>query len=132
METKFWPIERPTKSVPYMHGLICMLLGLPEEMVCEVLDVNKDRFRSRDIKQAISDLGYNQTNFIKFDRTTENPCLLRCKDLQSKNGSWFAFVYKDGMVYAPSWQYPYDIEYFENEYSWRMEMKITTMLKVWF
>ena len=130
--SKFWDIEKPITPVPYMHGLLCMLLGLPAEMVTEVLSINKKHFISKEIKDAIVTLGYNHSGFVKFDRTTENPCILRCKDLRSKDNSWFAFVYKDGLVYCPQWVFPFDIEYFENEYSWRMEIKTTTMLKVWF
>lgn len=72
-------------------------------------------------------LGFNtNTRWIKFDKQTEFPCMMRCKIPHDKK-HWAGWVYYDGHVY--------DIR--EGKLTWAEwnamwpNYKVTSMLQVW-
>ena len=78
--------------------------------------------------RAFQKLGYSCNNrFIKFDKNTGYPCLMRCHKIRKKENHWYGFVYYDGYIYHVSagkitWALWND---------WYPDLKITSMLQVW-
>lgn len=112
----------------YMESMIATLTGLDLEDILAVR-AHQERWRGGEITQLITDLGYNTNpRFIKFDRNTEFPCLMRSHDRFIKSGNWYGFVYYDGMVgcngyteFVPWSQFNMD----------NPNLRVTTMLQVW-
>lgn len=112
----------------YMESMIATLTGLDLEDILAVRPY-KDRWIGGEIAQLIRDLGYNTNlRFTKFNRNTKYPCLMRTHDRFKKNGTWYSFVYYDGMVgcngyteFVPWSQFNMD----------NPNLRVTTMLQVW-
>jgi len=110
----------------WLESYVAMLTGL---------ELNEILVHSSKIKRwggqrwiyLFQSLGYKcNTRFIKFDKKTEYPCLMRTKKLHD-NKYWYPFVYYDGKVYDPGnpimtwaeWKHLYP------------NYKVTSMLQVW-
>jgi hypothetical protein len=73
-------------------------------------------------------LGYNcNQRFVKFDKQTPYPCMMRCNKVRVKENCWYGFVYYDGFVYLVD----------EGKITWaewnklHPDLRVTSMLQVW-
>ncbi|MDN5283897.1 MAG: hypothetical protein JWR38_171 [Mucilaginibacter sp.] len=110
-----------------MHALFSILTGLPYNDIDIYFKPGK-RLYGRDIIQILQRMRFNiNPGFIKFDRATVYPCLLRCTKANSKRYQYF--VYYDDKVYAPhqGGTYAYQ-DWFAEQND---DYKIHSMLQVW-
>lgn len=122
-----WEIEHDNNPHYYCQRLVKMITGLSIDEVIDVQDKNSGWY-TRDFKNAFRALGFNCSDrFVKFDRDTPTPCIMRSTRRIKKKLYWYASVYYDGWVYIPGLGI-HDI----NEYNqiWPHD-KITSMLRVW-
>jgi hypothetical protein len=110
----------------FIESEIAILTGLSLE---EILIVTKgvQRHPGQWYVRAFQKLGYNCNNrFIKFDKKTQYPCMMRCKK-RGVNNCWYGWIYYDGHIY--------DIH--EGKITWAKwnalwpNFKVTSMLQVW-
>lgn len=105
---------------------IAMLTGIDKS---EIIEKTSDivRWTGGKFTKVIRGLGYNcNSRFLKFDKLTEYPCLMRCHVRTRRESCWYGFVYYDGMVYCDEgvitwaeWNATYP------------ELRVTSMLQVW-
>lgn len=117
-----------------MTNLYCTLTGLEPE---EVEPLIKQRMGGQMFISIFRELGYNTNDrFIKFDRNTPYPIVLRC--CNHEKGVWFPFVYHQGIIFDVCYNRFINIDdknqvrcmngkYFLIDYG----MRVTSMLQVW-
>lgn len=126
MENKY-EIELAYFPDHWFESEIATLTGLSFE---EIYAVTKDvkRWSGSAYVKVFQRLGFNCNNrFVKFDKDTPYPCMMRCRKLRVKESHWYGFIFYDGNIYFPyygtlTWaqwndQYP--------------NYKVTSMLQVW-
>jgi len=111
----------------FIASLIGMLTGheLAEIIAARGGSTNA-RWKAKEIRETIANLGFNCSRFKKFDKNTEYPCIMRSHDRTKKESGWYAAVYYDGIVYLPfaglGWNH------YNHDYP---HLRVTTMLQVW-
>ncbi|QEL01567.1 hypothetical protein FKG96_12370 [Olivibacter sp. LS-1] len=108
------------------HTVIAVLTGLD---IVDIIDASplNDHWGGQTFVKTFNKLGFNTNHrFIKFDRDTIYPCLMRTKRTDIKEPYWYCFPYYDGWVYFEG--YCYGFEYFFAMYN---NLRITSMLQVW-
>lgn len=129
IEPVFWGRDR------WFESEIGTLTGLPLEDILPVTS-NISHWSGGTYRKVIQELGYNTNGrFMKFDKETRWPCLMRCKRHDDKS-HWFGWVYHRGKIYCEGKEYQFS-DFYRNlsgqEYfSWENKVyKITSMLQVW-
>lgn len=113
----FWEIE----------SQIATLTGLELDEI-QAVTSKVTRYNGQAFVNIFRQLGYSTNNrFIKFDKQTKYPCLMRTRKIGVKK-YWFGFVYYDDMVYIPGNLYPLSWAQWNNMYP---NHRITSMLQVW-
>lgn len=105
---------------------IATLTGLGWEDMYDITSKVK-RWTGQAYIKTFRTLGFNcNTRWIKFDKNTEYPCMIRCKIPHDKH-HWASWIYYDGHIY--------DIREGKITWakwnSWWPNYKITSMLQVW-
>jgi len=105
---------------------IAMLTGLEVDEIIEVTK-NITTWRGSTYIQIMQQLGYSTNpRFIKFDKETTYPCLMRTRKLGEKK-YWYGWVYYDGFIYDTCFGKITWAEWNEK----RPNFRITSMLQVW-
>lgn len=109
---------------------ICTLTGLPIEDVLPIA-MPITRWNGKAYIETFRKLGFNcNPRFVKFDRDTHYPCLMRTRKLKVKN-YWFGFVYYDGRVYVQCAPFGWEVFEWADWNACFPNYKITSMLQVW-
>lgn len=110
----------------WFESEIAMLTGLDFDTIWEVTYCVKKWYGQMYVK-IFRKLGFNTNlRWVKFDKNTEHPCMIRCKIPHNKN-HWAGFVYYDGHVYHPEYGKLTWAKFNE----WWPNYKVTSMLQVW-
>lgn len=126
MTAQKYEIELVNFPDHWFESEIAMLTGLEFE---EIRAVTRDviRWSGSQYVRIFRKLGYNtNARFVKFDKNTPYPCMMRCKIPHDKS-HWAGFVYYDGKIYHPN----------EGILSWAEwnamypNYRVTSMLQVW-
>ena len=138
MEVMVYEIEVLDYGKDFWHeSTLSTLTGLPfDEVHNTVLKMNKKCWGGQLYIKAFQSLGFNTNlRFVKFDKDTPYPCILRC--CNHTKGYWYLFYYNAGIVYdAAGYSFSLDDptqvrqtkgSYFLKNYG----MKVTSMLQVW-
>lgn len=105
---------------------IAMLTGLSLDEILQVT-AGCTRYYGQWWVKTFRALGFNTNErWVKFDKKTVHPCMIRCKIPHDKN-HWAGFIYYDGHVYNP--------DYGKLTWSKWNELwpnyRVTSMLQVW-
>jgi len=101
--------------------IIKILTGLSWEEI-KLASPDKDAWHGRDFISTATKLGFNTSErFIKFDKNTDKPCIMRTKS--DIKGYWWAWIY-DGELVNNCWTF----EEWQAEYP---ELKATSMPQIW-
>lgn len=106
---------------------IAILTGLPIEEI-SAASPSASSWRGIQFIETFRKLGFNvNPRFIKFDRETPYPCLMRFKDLRDKERCWYAWVYYKTKVYTGMgcWHR------LDSLLELNPHIKVTSMLQVW-
>lgn len=105
---------------------ICILTGLSLEEVRPVTR-NTTRWTGQQYIKVFRHFGFNTNDrFVRFDRKTKYPCMIRCR-VPNVKSHWAGFIYYDGHIYHPE----------EGKLTWAEwnslwpNYKVTSMLQVW-
>lgn len=111
----------------YTESEIAMLTGLDLDDILPVSE-KVTRWTGSAYVKVFQKLGFNcNPRFKKFDKQTEYPCLMRCRNIRKKDPYWYGFVYYDGYVYDV-YNGPMTWAEWNHVYT---NLKITSMLQVW-
>lgn len=110
----------------HFQSEIAMLTGLGLDEVLSATS-KESRWSGQAFVRLFQSLGYSCNNrWIKFDRNTKYPCMIRCKKPKVKS-HWYGWVYYDGFIY----------DVYEGKITWAQwnamwpNFKVTSMLQVW-
>lgn len=122
-----YEIEHIAYPNHYIESEIAMLTGLELEDILPISG-KVTRWSGSAYVKVFQSLGYScNPRFIKFDKQTQYPCLMRTHNQIKKEPYWYGFVYYDGFVY--------DINF--GKITWAQwnelcpELRVTSMLQVW-
>lgn len=106
---------------------IAMLTGLELEEILQVT-AGVSRYYGSWWPETFRKLGFNcNPRWIKFDKDTRYPCMMRCH-IKDDKSHWAGFVYYDGVVYHLDYgKIPLE-QFYE---LWGDVYKPTSMLQVW-
>lgn len=111
----------------WFESEIATLTGLEFEEIYEITK-NVKRWSGSQYVKVFQKLGFNCNNrFIKFDKDTPYPCIMRCSKIRVKESHWYGFIYYDGNIYIPN----YGTLTWAQWNSFYPNYKVTSMLQVW-
>lgn len=127
MENNKYEIEHANFEGHGFESEISMLTGLGFDEIIKVTG-KITRWSGRAFINTFQKLGYScNQRFIKFDKNTPYPCMMRCHKIRVKESYWYGFIYYDGFVYHVdagkiTWALWND---------WYPDLRVTSMLQVW-
>lgn len=105
---------------------IATLTGLGLEEILQVT-AGATRYYGQWFVQTFRKLGFNTNpRWVKFDKNTEHPCMMRCKIPHDKH-HWAGFIYYDGHIYHPDYG---KLTWAKWNECWP-NYRVTSMLQVW-
>lgn len=111
----------------YIDSEIAMLTGLELEDI-QPLTSKLTSIRGKTYIEIFRKLGYScNPRFIKFDKNSEYPCLMRTRKLKDKK-YWYGFIYYDGKVYDHNYAEVLTWAKWNANYP---NYRVTSMLQVW-
>lgn len=122
----------------YHHeSTISTLTGLEFEEAKEAVKKMKTkRWTGQVYIKCFQMLGFNTNQrFIRFDPSTDKPCILRCRN--HTKGYWYLFYYNNGFIHdIHGWRFslkdPESVSFKNGSYFLKdYGMKVTSMLEVW-
>lgn len=111
----------------WFESAIGTLTGLPfDEIKPHTSKIT--RWTGQSFVKVFRQLGFNtNTRWIKFERDSKYPCMMRCRKPGVKN-NWYGFVYYDGYIYIPGEKTGMSWNLWNRLYP---NYKVTSMLQVW-
>lgn len=105
---------------------IATLTGLDLDTILQVT-AGVTRYYGQWWVKTFRSLGFNTNRqWIKFDKNTEHPCMIRCR-VPGDKYHWAGFIYYDGHIYSPD----YGKLTWATWNEWWPNYKVTSMLQVW-
>ena len=108
------------------HQIIAVLTSLSIEEIISA-SPKSNKWHGRDYVKTFYKLGFNTSErFVKFDPSTDKPCMIRAVEIDNERSGWYSWAYYDNCIVDDGVQYSLGLwtRYFP-------QLKITSMLQVW-